>query len=696
MKKLLLTIVASILCAGFVSAQESLEVNNPKPGKLGSVINKNSYGSLKKLTITGFLNNKDIEVISNLANLEELDFSQVDLNYDDYKKGKLEYYDRYVLRMPSLAKLEKLSVAGGHYELKFSSVPSNLKELYVANETEVNTPLTLNVYGINDIGGEIYGLVSSYEKTFENIYRRGEQCKLELYNASKPIKAKYLVFPRNDYFREANNRSYENVNPNIIICKKEGKTILNHWDDNFDPSVLNEITELNNGAFAGCNLSNIKLPKAIKEIPRHCFNGCANLQTVDLSEIETIHDYAFVNSGIKDITLSSNLKKIYRQTFTESNIETVELLGNYPPEIVECKYEQYSIYEHNCTWVDYTQRFIVPKGRLDAYNIGAWKRASLREIGGQSGLKISVQEPGTLSAQLTDEVTNSLEELTIEGLLYDTDFLTIQKCKNLRVIDISRCYIVKSPKTKKEDAQVRALENAIIADAVDKARTSAQKRFAAGTGTLAEVAVMENTAEEFRKYMESYNNNDFAADDRCYLPPHPFEGMLFIEKIVLPNQLKRIDTWLDNSNALKEVVLPPYLEVLDTKFSRGFSSKANSPLAKINLPATLRVIGDYTFKDCKKLEIIDLSTTQVTTIGKEAFKGCESLKVFKGSKYLKTINGYDAFKFDGSGKVKGYFYTPEEPSKLSSGSFSEIHIIRGTKAGWSRTYNTTLIDDLEE
>ena len=145
MKKLVLSILALFLVAIYVNAQETLEVNNPKPGKLGSVVKKDLYGTLKKLTITGFLNNKDFDVLSNLTNLEELDFSKAELNQEDYKPGKLEYYNSSKLILPSFPSLKKLSVAGGYYELLFSNTLPNLKELYVTNGVEVKMPLILDV-----------------------------------------------------------------------------------------------------------------------------------------------------------------------------------------------------------------------------------------------------------------------------------------------------------------------------------------------------------------------------------------------------------------------------------------------------------------------------------------------------------------------------------------------------------------------
>lgn len=696
MKHFILLVIALFWTTATIIAQDALEVNNAKPGKLGSVVKKDSYGTLKKLSISGFMNNKDFEVLSNLRNLEELDFSKAELDEQDFKPGKLEYYNRSKLIMPALTSLKKLSVAGGYYKLIFSSELPNLKELYVTNGVEVNAPLSLDVYGINDIGGDILGMAGPFESTFKNINTWGGKCKLEMFNANKPIKAKYLVFPRNDYFKDAdqNKRCYENVFPNIIISKQEGRTILNHWDDNFDISVLNEITELNNGAFSGSKLNSISLPKAIKVIPVHCFTGCANLQSVDLSEIETISDYAFVGSGLKEIRLSSNLRKLYKNTFADSQIKTVILEGKYPPEIKEYNYE-YTNYEHNCTWIEYPQRFIIPKGRLSAFNIGAWKRASLREEGTPSGITISIKEPGTLANQITDQIATGVEELTIQGLLYDTDFGAIQKCKNLRVLDIGRCFVVKSPETQRADAAEKALVKFLIGAAIEGAKADAQNKYAHGYGSLGEVVQTEVYAELFSKYMANYDADNIEADDQCYLPQHPFEGMIYLEKVVLPKQLKTITAWMDGSQVLREVVLPPCLEVLDTKFATGGGDKERCDLQTINFPSTLRVIGDYSFKNCKKLQIVDLSYTHVETVGKETFKGCSSLRTFKGSKYLKECKNYEATDFRSSG-VQGYFYTPEQPKNFLGDGFSTIHIIRGTKAGWPNIYRATLVDDIEE
>ena len=96
---------------------------------------------------------------------------------------------------------------------------------------------------------------------------------------------------------------------------------------------------------------------------------------------------------------------------------------------------------------------------------------------------------------------------------------------------------------------------------------------------------------------------------------------------------------------------------------------------------------------------MDLSNTQVEQIGEGAFNNCINIKTFKGSKYLKKLEDYsgNSFKFGTRKTVVGYFYTVEEPRGIDSGDFKEIHIPRGSKAGWSLLNRyTTIIDDIEE
>lgn len=71
-----------------MQAQEELVVSNPKPGKISAQIKKECYSTLKRLKIVGLLNNKDLNVLTNLSCLEELDLSEA---ADAYKEGAWQY-----------------------------------------------------------------------------------------------------------------------------------------------------------------------------------------------------------------------------------------------------------------------------------------------------------------------------------------------------------------------------------------------------------------------------------------------------------------------------------------------------------------------------------------------------------------------------------------------------------------------------
>jgi len=71
-------------------------------------------------------------------------------------------------------------------------------------------------------------------------------------------------------------------------------------------------------AFAYCrDLLDVKLNPAITEIPQYAFAGCIALQSIDLSGVETIGAYAFMQSGLSAVDLS-NVQSVGDYGFVES------------------------------------------------------------------------------------------------------------------------------------------------------------------------------------------------------------------------------------------------------------------------------------------------------------------------------------------------------------------------------------------
>ena len=733
MKRILFALV-SLFMFTILSAQETMQVENKKVGKLASEVGKSNAQKVRQLTITGILGNKDFEFISTMSNLEELNFIEATLSDEDYKEGKLSFIRRGLLTFPPMPSLKKLYAGDSrHLELLLGNSVPNLKELYVSNTTkeisissgtqqESTQPLNpkaarmrvrnigsgnentenvyLDVFGVklvnsnNDINEYSYR-----EDKYRYYSRRGTYENEYNFNAYEglPIKAKVLEIPTKYYLYCSDSREprkpYKDVFPNIIKCEKENITILNLWDSSFDQSLLDEVDSLAIGAFYNSTMSSFKVPKKVKVLTKFCFKGCANLKEIDLTGIETIEGCAFAGTAIEKINLPSTIKELSTTAFLGSNIKQAEFLGNYPPELyrdINWNSENDINNNHLRDELQANQvRFIVPEGRLNAFQIGKWKKVSLKQKGTKTEYAFTVKMPGTLATQLTEELAPNIEELVIKGVLYDTDFEAIRKCTNLRSIDISHCYIVKSPETIKNEEEKSKYELAMIAAVARMANIDAQSKFENGLGSKGTVEYTNSFAEVFEALVDNFDALKVKADESCYFPRNAFDEMKFLEKIVFPLQLKNLDIWV-NSPVLSEIVLPPYLETL-----KGRTATQTNNIRKVNFPSSLKIIGANFFNSCTSLEEIDLSNTQVEQIEKGAFENCKSLKLFKGSKCLKKLEDYsgNSFGFGTKNTVVGYFYTLEEPRGIHYGDFKEIHIPRGSKAGWS--YDK-VIDDIEE
>ncbi len=90
------------------------------------------------------------------------------------------------------------------------------------------------------------------------------------------------------------------------------------------------IIELCESCFQGCkNLESIDLSK-IKRLGDYCFMGCLNLREVTIPRIETIPEACFAKTGLEHITISEGVRTISDRCFLNTDIKTIEI-----PESVE-------------------------------------------------------------------------------------------------------------------------------------------------------------------------------------------------------------------------------------------------------------------------------------------------------------------------------------------------------------------------
>lgn len=79
-------------------------------------------------------------------------------------------------------------------------------------------------------------------------------------------------------------------------------------------------------AFSGCSgLRRIRLPKYLDEIPYSCFYECDRLTQIDIPEsVTAIRESAFLFCGLKEITLSKNIKEL-ESCWVSDTLETIRV-----------------------------------------------------------------------------------------------------------------------------------------------------------------------------------------------------------------------------------------------------------------------------------------------------------------------------------------------------------------------------------
>ncbi|MDO5406588.1 MAG: leucine-rich repeat protein [Eubacteriales bacterium] len=92
---------------------------------------------------------------------------------------------------------------------------------------------------------------------------------------------------------------------------------------------LPEVEKMGIFTFAGCsNLKTVTLSAALREIPDKCFCGSKALETFELPEesvCKRIGDFAFMDSGLKKISIPESVTEIDEFAFSGAEIEEVDL-----------------------------------------------------------------------------------------------------------------------------------------------------------------------------------------------------------------------------------------------------------------------------------------------------------------------------------------------------------------------------------
>ena len=478
--------------------------------------------------------------------------------------------------------------------------------------------------------------------------------------------------------------AYRYVSDAVIICNQnKDRVILNgEWDSSLDERWLALITDLGENAdFSKYYKSHLSLPK-IKGFPisrSNCgINHCKQIKSLDVPSIVFFNALAIYDSGVKNLTFPESLREltISQDNYVE-NVDTIRLLGSTPPQLtypVDPSKKQKVV-------------FVVPDGAKKKYkNAPSWKGVIVREVNGggvtidpSKSYNIKVEKPGTILSYLPVDKLDEIEAITITGILYETDLKVLSDCKNLISVDLTNTYICFSPEALKEK----------------KANAEMFAGFARAMGAIADMKYDDFNmttpdyvyAKLFTKLVEEGANTK-EPEVKCIMSKCVFRYCLSLESIKFPTRCSVIeDKVCYGCSELKEVVLPPYLQEINT----GAFAYCRS-LKGIKIPKTLTYIGWRTsYNDpCafgnSGIEVLDLSEC--------SFKNGEWNCDLTGCKELKEVHFPKNITFvDDLSTNKGahYYFSDTEVSFLHCFLFynMSLHFRQSTPPSLNGTTETT-------
>ncbi len=164
-----------------------------------------------------------------------------------------------------------------------------------------------------------------------------------------------------------------------------------------------------------------------------------------------------------------------------------------------------------------------------------------------------------------------------------------------------------------------------------------------------------------------------------------FENCKFIESVVIPEGVKRIDAWaFKNCTALKTVSMPESLDIIGE-----FAFDGCSKIEDVVIPKNVTEIQAGAFRACTSVFRVEIPDS-VIILGREAFYGCTSLARVNVGKNVREIND-QTFK-DCINLQEIHIFGTETLVYRCVENCTNLTVIRyfGTKSDWSSMVNMAM------
>ena len=396
-----------IFSFGQTTVGDSLFIHVEKAGKITSILKKHK-ADVRKVCITGMVNDKDLLALSQMEHIELLDFS--DCTYKGtlyYRLGNRKYC--VICELPEFGNLKNL------YTFKTGMVGKESVPL-VKIKTKQQLKYVETYPNIIISNGDIWerhnfieeGIIKPTTVDYKDCMKTWEYMNHWRYEFCP-----YILHGTDSIQRLTVTGStiYHNINT--------GEVLFNgYWHDGIDEKWLSRITHIGRGNFEEYSKPILSLP-AVKYAKSLDLNDSTT--EIKLNSIEEFSMNS-INSKIKSITFPASLKRL---VWGYNHINEITFLGDTPPVL-----ERFEVKDGRQDVV-----FIVPNNTKKKYKSAkSWEGVYVKEVN-EGGLaidkdktyNIKVENPGTILSYLPVEKLEEIESLTITGMLYETDIKVINK-----------------------------------------------------------------------------------------------------------------------------------------------------------------------------------------------------------------------------------------------------------------------------
>ncbi len=432
-----------------------------------------------------------------------------------------------------------------------------------------------------------------------------------------------------------------------------------------DITISNSVTSIGENAFNGCGLKSLIIPNSVKTIRWGCFTNCTNLTQLTLPDgLENIEKYTFNGcTNLKGLTLPESLKSINEYAFYEcpnlghitipNSVTSIDWTAFY-----KCGIESLVLPNNlktipEAAFCDCDLKSVTLNEGLETIGNSAFSGCSIKEI--------SIPSTVSMIGELAFNRCEQLQSVTFGGGLKSIADGAFEYCTSLKSVSLP--------------------------ESLELLGGSAFQ----GCESLVSIIIPSGLKRlESRTFMDcsSLNKVEFGNDSQLeYIGSECFAFCESLKEFDMPDKVAELEEGengigifedsqilrLKLSAALKSI--PNYLGLEESLTTLSFGENSQ-----------LTLIEEGAFLGYTKIKQIILPEG-VKTIGSRAFDNCISLETISFPSTLKTIDGE---VFHNCKAVKDIYCYSMTPPEVNAFHFSFDDTSGETKTNWDFYRNATL------